>query len=227
MDFGGFHGWPLNIGVRRSRGRRVIVGLVGRLISTTLLRSMLTPATLEAFRGRIYEVNQSVYAVPLETPSAHPGNCDTQMSTEGAQDIAEKVGDQCPPAEAVDFAAHFSVRRRMRRLLADAPHTADAIHIGGMDPAREITERKRREGGGGGSDVIDGKSMGLSADEVERGGVAGGTVAEVRGARRRGKDWSFGDVDVLLGSKKGGRNLLGGGGGRPLLGASVELHDCG
>ena len=109
-----FEGLPLNVGIRRSRGRRVLVGPLGGLVSENFLRSLLTPQQVDAFRGRVYAMNHTVLLAPT-TRSSCDGSGD-----QSAAGIARGEAAMCPPAVPLDYASHAVRRRVRRRLLTSA-----------------------------------------------------------------------------------------------------------
>ena len=109
-----YEGLPLNIGIRRSRGRRVLVGPLGGLVSENFLRSLLTPQQVDAFRGRVYAMNHTVLLAPT-TRSSCDGSGD-----QSAAGIARGEAAMCPPAVPLDYASHAVRRRVRRRLLTSA-----------------------------------------------------------------------------------------------------------
>lgn len=109
-----FEGLPLNVGIRRSRGRRVLVGPLGGLVSENFLRSLLTPQQVDAFRGRVYAMNHTVLLAPT-TRSSCDGSGD-----QSAAGIARGEAAMCPPAVPLNNASHAVRRRVRRRLLTSA-----------------------------------------------------------------------------------------------------------
>ena len=139
-------GWALNIGIRRSRGRRVVLCPVGTLVSLGLLRSMLRPAQVAAFRGRVYEVNHSVVLVPVAPaapwafcqPPGGPGSTDEERREKRAP--TPPTPPLCPPPTPLDFGAH-GVRRRSAPASPPATNARRTLRAGG---------REEEEGGGAG-----------------------------------------------------------------------------